>query len=67
MCMVVNKPDIHTAKHYELIEIQSIGGDLATDIIEYLNKHENATIDDLKSISGIGDKRIEYIRKVYND
>lgn len=61
------KPDIHTAKHYELVEIQSIGDSLATDIIKYLNEHENAVIDDLSTIKGIGEKRIKLLKGEYND
>jgi len=63
----LRKPDIHTARYYDLIELQSIGDDLASKIIEYLNENENAVIDDLKAIKGIGEKRIDILKGAYND
>jgi len=61
------KPNIHTATHEELQEINGIGEVLSNRISLYLDLNKNATIEDLDCIDGIGDKTIEKIKRKFGD
>ncbi|HPO25858.1 MAG TPA: helix-hairpin-helix domain-containing protein [Petrotogaceae bacterium] len=54
--------DISSADIKELMNIPFIGYSKAMSIIEYREKHGFSCIDDLKNVTGIGDKTFEKIR-----
>lgn len=55
-----NKVNINKADKEKFMEITGIGESLADDIINYRNNNGNfITIDDIKNVSGIGDKMFE--------
>ncbi|WP_180383777.1 ComEA family DNA-binding protein [Campylobacter vicugnae] len=54
--------NINTASKSELMELPGIGDKKADAIIEYRAKSKFKTIDEIKSVSGIGDKIYEDIK-----
>jgi len=59
--LVVN---INTAPPEELELLPGIGGSIAQKIIEYRDQNGSfKTIEDIKNISGIGDKKFEDMKK----
>ena len=59
-----NKVNINTSKVEELESIDGIGRALANRIIEYREQNGKfKSIDDLKNVSGIGDKKFEAIKE----
>ncbi len=54
--------NINTASKSELMELPGIGDKKADAIIEYRTKSKFKTIDEIKSVSGIGDKIYEDIK-----
>lgn len=55
--------NINTATEDELQELQGIGPALAKRIVEYRESNGNfERLEDLKNVSGIGDKTLEKIR-----
>ena len=54
--------DISSADIKELMNIPFIGYSKAFNIIEYREQHGFSCIDDLKNVTGIGDKTFEKIR-----
>ncbi|HNV04648.1 MAG TPA: helix-hairpin-helix domain-containing protein [Petrotogaceae bacterium] len=54
--------DISSADIKELMNIPFIGYSKALNIIEYREQHGFSCIDDLKNVTGIGDKTFEKIR-----
>ena len=64
--IVTDKPDIHEATIEELQEIDGIGAILSWRIVRYLKVNEGATIDDLDHVLGIGEIKLELIRKEYD-
>jgi len=61
-----DQPNIHDATYEELQEINGIGEVLSLRIVSYLKLNKTATIDDLSDIYGIGVKRLELIKEVYD-
>jgi len=56
------KININTATKGELENLPGIGSVLADRIIEYRKNHKFSRIDDIKKVSGIGDKKFESIK-----
>ena len=54
--------NINTASKEELMTITGIGESKANSILEYRNKTKFNSIEDIKNISGIGDKFFEQIK-----
>ncbi len=60
---VENKVNVNTASAEQLIELPGIGDVLAARIVAYREEHGPfESLDDLKQVSGIGDKLVEKIR-----
>lgn len=57
------KPSIHRATYHDILEIQGIGEIKAELIVNYLDHHKNACIDDLQRINGIGETLISRLEK----
>ena len=56
------KINLNTADHKELTQIPGVGEKTADKIIEYRANSPFNTIDDLKRVDGIGDKKFESMR-----
>ena len=59
------KPSISTATISELESIDGLGEELSYRVVVYLGEHENADIDDLLNVEGIGEKKLELIKRRY--
>jgi competence protein ComEA len=60
---LTEKININTASKDELIRLPNIGPKTAEKIIEYRNRHGKfLTIEDIKQIKGIGEKRFQALR-----
>ncbi len=53
--------NLQTATQEQLETLPGIGPKLAASILQYREEHGFATVDDLKEVSGIGDKRFEAV------
>lgn len=56
------KVNINIASKEEIMTLPGIGEVLATRIVEYRENNKFATIEDIKNVSGIGDKKFEGIK-----
>jgi len=55
--------NINLASHSELMDLPGIGSVLATRIIDYKRQHgDYSAVEELRNVSGIGEKRYEAIR-----
>ena len=59
------KQPLNTATYDELIEIQAIGDHKSNLILEYIETHENCTVDDLDEIKGVSTTIVERLSKCY--
>ena len=62
---ITDKPSIHDASYYELIEIDHVGPVLSSRVMEYIKSNPECDIDDLLAINGIGKKILRNIRRKY--
>ena len=67
MHFAFDKKDIHKCTAEDLMEINGLGVTKSVLIVEYLELNEDADIDDLACINGIGDVTIKRIKEVYGD
>jgi len=59
----VKKININTATADELATLPGVGNTIAKNIVEYREKNGNfKTIEELKNVKGIGDKKLEAIK-----
>ncbi len=65
--IVTSKPDIHSITIEELQEINGLGELLSSRVVIYLDTYPNADIDDLLNVEGIGDVKLELIKKKWGD
>lgn len=56
------KININTASETELMELPGVGAAIASRIVEYRGGSRFRTIEDLKNVSGIGDKTFEKMK-----
>lgn len=62
---VKNKINLQTTSVSELIKVPGIGYSKASDIILYREKNGFHTLEDLKKVSGIGEKTFEKIKRYF--
>ena len=61
---IEGKVNINTGSESQLALLPGIGPKLATEIIKYRTNNGNfKTLDDIKKVSGIGEKKLEHIRE----
>ena len=58
------KVNINTCNKAELLNLPGIGDVLADRIIEYRLSNKFTTIEDIKNVSGVGDKKFEGIKEL---
>ncbi len=58
-----SETDINSATAEELMEVKGIGKKLAEKIIEYRTNYKIENMNDLKNISGLGDKKISALKR----
>jgi competence protein ComEA len=62
---VEGKVNINTATEDQIALLPGIGPKLATEIVNYRTTNGNfKTIDDIKKVSGVGDKKFEKIKNL---
>ena len=66
-CIVFNKDSIHESTYEELVEINGIGDTLAIRVLSYLDSNKTCCIEDLDDIKGIGEGKLELIKRKYGD
>lgn len=60
----VFKIDVNLASYKELLEVPGVQASIAKRIIEYRKSHGSfGTLEDLKEIKGIGEKRLEKLKE----
>lgn len=60
-----DKIDINTAAEKELVKLTGIGEEIAKRIVEYREANGGfKSIDELKKVKGIGDKKFEAIKEM---
>jgi competence ComEA-like helix-hairpin-helix protein len=65
VCLVFGRQSIENATQGELERICGIGEVLAERIIDYVEEHPRAEVDDLMAVEGIGEQRLALIKEVY--
>jgi hypothetical protein len=65
--VVTYKPSIRGITLDELQEINGLGETLSTRVVVYLDTYPDADIDDLIDVRGIGEKKLDIIKKKWRD
>jgi len=60
--MLFGAININTATKEELMTLKGVGEATAENIIEYRKANKFKTIEDIKNVKGIGDKKFEAIK-----
>lgn len=63
----LQKQPIHEATTYELEQVYGIGEVLGQRIFSYLQENNEASIDDLIKLDGVGEIKLNNIKKVFYD
>ena len=65
--VMIYRPSVHNATYEELVEINGIGDTLAIRVLSYLDSNKTCCIEDLDDVKGIGEGKLELIKRKYGD
>ncbi len=64
---IFDKESVHNATLEQLQEINGLGELLSSRVVIYLDTYPNADIDDLTDVEGIGEGKLELIKREWSD